>query len=88
MNAILIKPVEEREVKIALLSMHPDKVLGPDGMSPFFFQRHWHVIRNDIVIAVQSFLNSGHLLKALNETIVILIPKVEAPIILSHYRPI
>ena len=75
-------------MKTALFSMHPDKAPGPDGMSHFFFQRYWNICKNDIVMAVQSFLFGGHLLKALNETIVTLIPKVEAPINLSQYRPI
>ena len=85
---MLIKPVEEREVESALFSMHPDKAPGLDGMSPLFFQRYWHVCKNDIVMVVQSFLNSGHLLKVLSETLVTLIPKVEAPVNFSQYRPI
>ncbi|XP_071918831.1 uncharacterized protein [Coffea arabica] len=40
MNDMLIKPVEEKEVKTALFSMHPDKAPGPDAMPPFFFQRY------------------------------------------------
>ena len=29
----------EEEVRAALFQMHPSKSPGPDGMSPFFFQK-------------------------------------------------
>ena len=49
MNLYLTKPVSEKEIKKALFSMHPSKVLGPDGMSPTFFQKFWHIIaRNGV----------------------------------------
>ncbi|XP_071933546.1 uncharacterized protein [Coffea arabica] len=38
--------------------------------------------------AISSFFHSGHLLQAINETIITLIPKVESPISVSQYRPI
>ena len=34
----------EEEVRAALFQMHPSKSQGPDGMSPFFFQKFWHVV--------------------------------------------
>jgi hypothetical protein len=42
------------------------KALGPDGISPFFFQKFWHVVGNDVVEAILYVLQSGHLLKKLN----------------------
>ncbi|XP_071933729.1 uncharacterized protein [Coffea arabica] len=88
LNQSLIQPVEENEVRAAVFSMHPNKALGPDGMSPLFFQRYWHTIKNDVVSAIQSFLSNGHLLKSINETSITLIPKVDNPISLANYRPI
>ena len=35
----LTRPYTEEEVKTAIFQMHPSKSLGPDGMSPFFFQK-------------------------------------------------
>lgn len=36
-NDIMLVEVEKKEVKLALLNMHLDKSLDPDGMSPGFF---------------------------------------------------
>ena len=40
MNEQLIKPMEEKEIRQALFSMHPNKAPGTDGMSPLFFQHY------------------------------------------------
>ena len=45
MNTMLIKPVEEMEVKNALFSMHPNKAPRPNGMTSYFFLKFWHVIK-------------------------------------------
>ena len=50
MNRKLIRPVSEQEISHAVNSMHPNKSPGPDGMSPIFFQKFWHVIRKDVII--------------------------------------
>ncbi|XP_075492592.1 uncharacterized protein LOC142530656 [Primulina tabacum] len=39
MNATLCAKFSTEEVRKALFDMHPDKALGPDGMSAFFFQK-------------------------------------------------
>ncbi|XP_071939954.1 uncharacterized protein [Coffea arabica] len=88
MNAKLIKPVEEKDIRQALFSMHPNKAPGKDGMSPLFFQHYWHIIKGDLVLAINSFFHSGCLLKTVNETIISLIPKIDSPTSVLHYRPI
>ena len=44
MNEDLLRNFEEEEVWRALKQMHPTKSLGPDGMSPIFYQRYWDVV--------------------------------------------
>ncbi|XP_060969648.1 uncharacterized protein LOC133036893 [Cannabis sativa] len=48
-NEELLKPVVEEEIKTALFQMHPDKAPGPNGMGPGFFQKHWDIVRADLV---------------------------------------
>lgn len=88
MNRKLIRPVTDQEISQAVFSMHPNKSPGPDGMSPAFFQKFWHVIKSDVIQAVHSFFHSGFLLKSINETLINLIPKTDAPCTMTDFRPI
>ena len=54
MRHILLLPYTENEVWVALFQMHPSKSPGLDGMSPYFFQKFWHIIGPDVTSAVLS----------------------------------
>ncbi|XP_074337686.1 uncharacterized protein LOC141674885 [Apium graveolens] len=60
-NEFLLNEIAEEEVKQALFQMHPDKALGPDGMTPAFYQKHWSIVGNDIVAMVRKFFQTGQL---------------------------
>jgi hypothetical protein len=68
--------------------MAPSKALGVDGFTVGFFQRHWDLIRQDVVQVVLDFLNGGELPVGLNDTSITLIPKVQHPQKIAQYRPI
>ncbi|XP_071938995.1 uncharacterized protein [Coffea arabica] len=88
MNKDLTKKVDENEIKNAFFSMDPNKAPGSDGMSPLFFQKFWSLIKKDLVNAIQGFFHNGVILKAINHTVISLIPKVECPTVINQYRPI
>ena len=44
MNESLTVEFKAEEVWRALKQMHPTKALGPDGMSPIFFQQYWDIV--------------------------------------------
>ena len=71
----LTHPYTEEEVKTTLFQMHPSKSQGPNGMSPFFFQKFWHIDGHDITTVVLSVLHVGRYLRKLNYTHIVLIPK-------------
>ncbi|XP_024156414.1 uncharacterized protein LOC112164456 [Rosa chinensis] len=88
MNIQLCAPYTRDEVSSALFQMYPTKSPGPDGMPPLFFQHYWEHIGDDVFEAVQSFLQTGQLLKQINFTHICLISKVDNPEHMSDLRPI
>lgn len=88
MNYTLIQDYTANEVKHALFQMHPSKSPGLDGMSPFFFQKYWHIVRPNVTNIVLSVLCHGHLLRKINFTHIVLVPKVNEPKHVSSFRPI
>ncbi|XP_074283776.1 uncharacterized protein LOC141608313 [Silene latifolia] len=84
----LSQPFSASDVENAFFSMKPNKSPGPDGFPPRFYHLFWGLIKDDITSAVLSFLNSGILPPAWNNTHVVLIPKVDLPEMISQFRPI
>ena len=87
MNIALECPFMDEEIKCAVFQMHPTKALGPDGMSPGFYQKHWDVVGLDVCEGVRSMPMSGHILRKINYTHVTLIPKVKEAKLMSQLRP-
>ena len=84
----LTQAYSEEEVKTALFQMHPSKAPGPDGMSPFFFQKFWHIVGQDVTAIVLYVLHSGRYLRKMNYAHIVLIPKKNQPKYITKYRPI
>lgn len=61
-NGYLTAPPTEKEIHAAFFMMHPDKALGLDGMTAVFFQKAWGVIKDDLLILVNSFFRMGSLI--------------------------
>lgn len=74
------------DVKKAVDSMHLDKAPGKDGMNPAFFQRFWHIVGGDVTSACLEIIELGHMPEDLNDTNIVLIPKVEKPENMSQLR--
>ncbi|CAA7046661.1 unnamed protein product [Microthlaspi erraticum] len=87
-NAVLTRCATKSEVREALFMMHPEKAPGPDSMTALFFQRSWHIIKNDILELVNSFLTMGTFDERLNMTHICLIPKTGRPSRMTELRPI
>ncbi|XP_035839381.1 uncharacterized protein LOC118486758 [Helianthus annuus] len=84
----MVRPVTEEEVKKAMFSIGNDKAPGPDGFTAAFFKNAWPLIGNDIVNAIKDFFDTGNLLRELNHTLIVLIPKVPTPMVVTDFRPI
>ena len=78
----------DTEIGDALFQIGPLKAPGPDGLPARFFQRNWGCLKEDIIYAVKLFFEEGKLPEGVNDTAIVLIPKVQFPETLKEYRPI
>jgi hypothetical protein len=76
----LESPFSEREVQDTIASLPNDKAPGPDGFPGRFYKSAWHIIKTDIMAAL-DFLRFGnaHSLGLLNSAYLVLIPKKRMP---------
>lgn len=83
-NQELTRDFSIKEFKEALFQMHPDKSPGPDG----FFQNCWDMVGEDVFRNGVKWLQDGYFPSGLNNTNLVLIPKVETPQSVKDLRPI
>jgi hypothetical protein len=88
MNECLCKEFSEEEISDALFQMGPLKAPGPDDFPAQFFQRHWDFLRDDVIHAVREFFATGIMPLGINDTTIVLIPKLNNPEELKDFRPI
>jgi hypothetical protein len=88
MNETLTATVSNAEIETALFQMGPTKALGLDGLPALFFQRHWAVLKSEISRAIRDLLEGRDCPPDFNDTVLVLIPKVNAPESLTQFQPI
>ena len=88
MNDELTKPYTDEEVKIGLFQMFPTKSPGPDGYPAHFFQLNWELCGPEVTTAVLRILSGDDSPEVINETFIVLIPKVASPTEPGQFRPI
>jgi len=84
----LIKPVCVQEIKDALFDIGCEKAPGPDGFSACFFQKSWSTVGDLFCHAILEFFNSGKILRQINHSALVLIPKSAHANSVSDFRPI
>lgn len=88
MNAKLRSPFSDKEISDAMFQIGPLKAPGPDSFLARFFQKHWAIVKEDVISAAQLFFDSGHMPDGVNLKTIVLIPKIDEPVKLSDFRPI
>ena len=88
MNDILLKEFSDEEIKQGLDSIGNLKAPGDDGMPAIFYKSFWETIGDDVIREVRNFLRGGLMPDSWNDTVVVLIPKVQLPKKLKDLRPI
>jgi hypothetical protein len=87
-NDTLCSAFTDDEISFALFQIGPTKAPGPDGFPAWFYQRNCGILKEDIIAAVRNFFTDGTMLDGVNDTAIVLIPKVKNPITLKDFRPI
>ncbi|XP_059077176.1 uncharacterized protein LOC131876285 [Cryptomeria japonica] len=78
-NELLMSRVSEDEFKEAVFAMDAFRAPRPDDFPPAFFQEFWETVKYDLIKATKDFIRPGNLRNKLNNTFIILVPKVPKP---------
>jgi hypothetical protein len=78
----------EEEIDQALQEIPNGKSPDPDGFIAEFFKAYWEVVKHDVYRVVEDSRRSTSILKALNATMITLIPKENEAKTPDRYRPI
>ncbi|KAK1611329.1 hypothetical protein QYE76_035002 [Lolium multiflorum] len=81
-------PFTPEEVKTAFISMNKQSSLGPDGFGPYFFGTFWATVSQDILEVFSSFFDGSIDLTRINRALLVLLPKIDAAVHPSQFRPI
>lgn len=76
------------EVRSVIMQMGSLKAPGPDGFQALFFQKNWSLVGPNVCKLVFDIMAGNDLPPNLNDTYLMLIPKVDAPEDAKHFRPI
>jgi hypothetical protein len=76
------------ECKRALFDMGPHKAPGEDGYPALFFQQCWDTVANSLYQYVNQVWSNPSLISFINNTLIVMIPKVDKPESVSQFRPI
>ena len=88
MLEVLSRPFSSEEVKAALFQMGPTKAPKLDGMNALFYKIFWHIVGNEVIDAMLDFLHSGNMEPDINNTHIVLIPKVKKLEKMAGFRSI
>jgi len=88
MNNQLLAEFRQSEVKDTLFQMFPTKAPGPDGYPAHFFQRHCKVCGDEVTSVVLRVLRGEDDPASINNTFIVLIPKIANAEELGQFRPI
>ncbi|XP_012442051.2 uncharacterized protein LOC105767072 [Gossypium raimondii] len=76
------------EILRAFNQMDPRKAPGIDGLSGSFFKDHWSSVGADVLLLCHDILQGSRSAACVNETLIVLIPKIKNPCEMVNFRPI
>ncbi|GKV36495.1 hypothetical protein SLEP1_g44621 [Rubroshorea leprosula] len=87
-RVMLEAPFSEEEVRQAVWSCESMKAPGPDGFNFKFVKEMWGSLKEDVMEYVSDFHKHGKLVRGMNSSFIVLVPKVNSPQKIEEFRPI
>ncbi|KAH1056917.1 hypothetical protein J1N35_034982 [Gossypium stocksii] len=88
MNDKLLKEFKDEEIIRSFNQIDQRKAPGIDGLSGSFYKEHWDIVGADILKLCHEILRRDRNVESLNETIIVLIPKIKNPRDMTNFCPI
>lgn len=85
---LLASPYSTVEIDLVIKQMDALKAPGPDGYQALFFQKNWELLARSVHEMVLSVLEGKGMPAKLNDTHIVLIPKIDHPELASQFRPL
>ncbi|KAI0519593.1 hypothetical protein KFK09_007044 [Dendrobium nobile] len=85
---MLNKEFDMEECRVAVFQQGNNKSPGSDGVTSSFFKSYWNIVGETTWLAIKKFFSTGIMHRNWKDTLIVLIPKVNNPIVPSNFRPI
>nr|XP_048333636.1 uncharacterized protein LOC125423443 [Ziziphus jujuba var. spinosa] len=86
-SRLMAIPLEE-EIRKTVWELHPLKAPGPDGFSGIFYKSYWRIVKTQLIDMVQEIFRTKNIIRGVNKTMLVLIPKTKNASNLNQFRPI
>ena len=87
-NAMLMRPIDRKEVEEDMMQLDKGTAPGLDGFIVDFFQQFWDLVKEEVWEIVEASRCSRRILKTFNTTFLTLIPKEQGVNTPEKFRPI
>lgn len=89
MNEVLVREFHKEEIEVVIKSMAPLKAFGEDGFPALFYKiNFWHIMGDEVSDFCIDILNRMKVVRSINNTSIILLPKVNQLMEMSQFRSI
>lgn len=90
-NSTLInmgRPISYEEIRNAVFNIGGFKAPSDDGLPAIFDHNSWNVAEKAVTIFVKDAWSNHELIKEVNNTLLVLIPKIDNPESISQFQPV